>query len=83
MDCCVKRETWCMSTEGLGCVGQDEVVILLETLPNEKHPPRDIFLFVNNLYKNASIGLYYNFNFILFKLHSINKICIYFRYNSY
>ncbi|XP_025424618.1 zinc finger FYVE domain-containing protein 9 [Sipha flava] len=57
LDCCVKRETWCMSTEGLACVGQDEVVILLETLPNEKHPPRDIFLFINNLYKNASIGV--------------------------
>ncbi|XP_026806673.1 zinc finger FYVE domain-containing protein 9 [Rhopalosiphum maidis] len=57
LDCCVKRETWCMSTEGLACVGQDEVVILLETLPNEKHPPRDIFLFVNNLYKNASTGV--------------------------
>lgn len=56
VDCCVKRETWCMSTDGLACVGQDEVVILLETLPNEKHPPRDIFLFVNNLYKNASTG---------------------------
>lgn len=56
MDCCIKRETWCMSTEGLACVGQDEVIILLETLPNEKHPPRDIFLFVNNLYKNASLG---------------------------
>lgn len=48
-----------MSTEGLACVGQDEVVILLETLPNEKHPPRDLFLFINNLYKNASTGLYY------------------------
>ncbi|KAL5243096.1 hypothetical protein ACI65C_010506 [Semiaphis heraclei] len=57
LDCCVKRETWCMSTEGLACVGQDEVVILLETLPNEKHPPRDLFLFVNNLYKNASTGV--------------------------
>lgn len=48
-----------MSTEGLACVGQDEVVILLETLSNEKHPPRDIFLFVNNVYKNASLGMYY------------------------
>lgn len=61
VDCCVKRETWCMSTEGLACVGQDEVVILLETIPNEKHPSRDIFLFINNLYKNASIGLYNHF----------------------
>ncbi|VVC44392.1 Hypothetical protein CINCED_3A017717 [Cinara cedri] len=60
LDCCVKRETWCMSTEGLACVGQDEVIILLETLPNEKHPPRDIFLFVNNLYKNASLGVTVN-----------------------
>jgi len=50
-----------MSTEGLACVGQDEVVILLETLPNEKHPPRDMFLFINSLYKDASIGLYHNF----------------------
>lgn len=58
-----------MSTEGLACVGQDEVVILLETLPNEKHPPRDIFLFVNNLYKNASSGLYYNLPKILVLFH--------------
>ncbi|XP_050440718.1 zinc finger FYVE domain-containing protein 9 [Adelges cooleyi] len=57
LDCCVKREIWCMSTEGLACVGQDEVVVLLETIPNEKHPPRDLFLFINHLYKNASIGV--------------------------
>jgi len=74
-----------MSTEGLACVGQDEVVILLETLPNEKHPPRDIFLFVNNLYKNASTGLYYYFykKILLYKLSLINVLLsYYFRCNS-
>lgn len=78
-----------MSTEGLACVGQDEVVILLETLPNEKHPPRDIFLFINSLYKDASIGPYYNFhnkhivkfNFNEFPI--INKCTYYFRCNKW
>jgi len=75
-----------MSTEGLACVGQDEVVILLETLPNEKHPPRDIFLFINSLYKDASIGLFFhkdivNLNFNPSPIN--NKYTYYFRCNKW
>lgn len=45
-----------MTTEGLSCVGQDEIVFLLEVLPEEKHPPKDVFLTVNMLYQEASKG---------------------------
>lgn len=45
-----------MTTEGLSCVGQDEIVFLLEVLPEEKHPPKDVFSTVNMLYQEASKG---------------------------
>ncbi|XP_054274611.1 zinc finger FYVE domain-containing protein 9-like [Macrosteles quadrilineatus] len=56
LDCCVNRECWCFSTEGLACVGQDEIVFLLECLPEESQPPKDIFLLINNLYQEAAKG---------------------------
>jgi len=57
LDCCVNRECWCFSTEGLACVGQDEIVFLLECLPQETLPPKDIFLLINHLYQEAAKGL--------------------------
>jgi MAD (mothers against decapentaplegic) interacting protein len=45
-----------MTTDGLSCVGQDEVVFILEVLPDEKYPPKDVFWFVNMLYQEASKG---------------------------
>lgn len=56
VECCVNRECWCFSSEGLACVGQDEVVFLLECLPQEAVPPKDVFLLINSLYQDAAKG---------------------------
>lgn len=56
LDCCVNQECWCISSEGLACVGQDEIVLLLECLPQENFPPKDAFLLINTLYQDASKG---------------------------
>ena len=56
VDCCVNRVCWCFSTKGMCTVGQDEVVIVLECLPDEKVVPRDIFCHLNSVYDEASKG---------------------------
>lgn len=38
-------------------VGQEEIVIVLEVLPDEDSPPRDIFVHLNNVYEDASKGI--------------------------
>lgn len=52
----MNRECWCITSSGLACVGQDEVVLLLECLPEENCPPKDVFLLINMLYLDASKG---------------------------
>jgi vacuolar-type H+-ATPase subunit B/Vma2 len=37
-------------------VGQDEIVIVLECLPDEKTVPRDIFSHLNTVYEEAGKG---------------------------
>ncbi|KAG8239474.1 hypothetical protein J437_LFUL018982 [Ladona fulva] len=54
MDCCVNRTVWSFTTRGMRCVGQDEVIVLLEWLPTDKGPPRDIFCHLGALYEQAS-----------------------------
>lgn len=56
LDCCVHRECWSACSEGLACVGQDEVAIILECLPDENLPPLDIFNLVNTLHLESSKG---------------------------
>ncbi|XP_065220689.1 uncharacterized protein Sara isoform X2 [Planococcus citri] len=56
LDCCVHKEVWCITTEGMSCVGQDELVFILEVTVDEKHPPKDIFSTINVLYQEASKG---------------------------
>lgn len=56
VNCCVHKDVWSVTTEGLSCVGQDEVVFVLEVLPDEKYPPKDLFATVNTLYQEASKG---------------------------
>ncbi|CAH0384758.1 unnamed protein product [Bemisia tabaci] len=60
LDCCVNKEVWCFTTEGLACVCQDEIVFVIECLPDEEKPPKDIFLFVNSIYKQAPKGIIYS-----------------------
>ena len=56
VDCCINKIAWCFSTEGLINVGQDEIVILLELLDDEKTVPKDVFLHINNIYLEAVKG---------------------------
>lgn len=45
-----------MSTKGMHAVGQAEVVILLQCLPDEKTIPKDIFTHFVQLYQEALTG---------------------------
>lgn len=56
MDCCINKSAWCFSTEGMISVGQDEIVMLLEFVDNEKTVPKDLFLHLNNIYNEAVKG---------------------------
>lgn len=48
---------WAITTKGMGCVGQDEIIILL-TLNNEEDDaiPKDIFLQLHYIYQEAAKG---------------------------
>lgn len=52
----VNRKCWYMSTKGMHAVGQAEVVILLQCLPDEKTIPKDIFTHFVQLYQEALSG---------------------------
>lgn len=45
-----------MTTKGMHAVGQAEVVILLQCLPDEKTIPKDIFTHFVQLYQEALSG---------------------------
>ncbi|KAG7272209.1 hypothetical protein CRUP_035736 [Coryphaenoides rupestris] len=52
----VNRKCWYMTTKGMHAVGQAEVVILLQCLPDEKTFPRDILTHFVHLYQEALTG---------------------------
>lgn len=52
----VNRKCWCVTTKGLHAVGQVEVVVLLQCLPEEKCFPKDIFNHFIQLYKDTLTG---------------------------
>ncbi|XP_034038815.1 zinc finger FYVE domain-containing protein 9 isoform X2 [Thalassophryne amazonica] len=52
----VNRKCWCVTTKGMHAVGQAEVVILLQCLPDEKTIPKDIFTHFVQLYQEALSG---------------------------
>uniref|UniRef100_A0A673BRE1 Zinc finger, FYVE domain containing 9a n=1 Tax=Sphaeramia orbicularis TaxID=375764 RepID=A0A673BRE1_9TELE len=52
----VNRKCWYMTTKGMHAVGQAEVVILLQCLPDEKTIPKDIFTHFVQLYQEALTG---------------------------
>ena len=56
VNCCVNRTCWCFATKGMATAGQDEIVIVLECLPDEKMLPRDIFTHLQTVYDEASKG---------------------------
>nr|AAI70468.1 Smad anchor for receptor activation [Xenopus laevis]AAI70474.1 Smad anchor for receptor activation [Xenopus laevis] len=52
----VNRKCWCFTTKGMHAVGQAEIVILLQCLPDEKCLPRDLFSHFVELYQEAIAG---------------------------
>lgn len=45
-----------MTTKGMHAVGQAEVVVLLQCLPDEKTIPKDVFSHFVQLYREALTG---------------------------
>ena len=77
VSCCVNRICWNITSKGLACVGQDEVVFLIETLPDETQIPKDVLIHINQLYVEATKGnfMYYNYydsEFNSFKFSQFN-----------
>lgn len=58
LDCCLgkKRAAWNITSEGLSCVGQDEVVFLLQCTQGEIFPPQHIFHVILYIYTEAAQG---------------------------
>ncbi|XP_036412057.1 zinc finger FYVE domain-containing protein 9 isoform X1 [Colossoma macropomum] len=52
----VNRKCWYVTTKGMHAVGQAEVVVLLQCLPDEKSIPKDIFSHFVQLYQEALTG---------------------------
>uniref|UniRef100_H2MPK7 Zinc finger, FYVE domain containing 9b n=1 Tax=Oryzias latipes TaxID=8090 RepID=H2MPK7_ORYLA len=52
----VNRKCWCLTTKGMHAMGQVEVVVLLQCLPEEKSFPKDIFSHFLQLYRNTLTG---------------------------
>uniref|UniRef100_A0A3P8XUD2 Zinc finger FYVE domain-containing protein n=1 Tax=Esox lucius TaxID=8010 RepID=A0A3P8XUD2_ESOLU len=52
----VNRKCWYVSSKGMHAVGQVEVVVLLQCLPDEKSIPKDIFSHFVQLYQEALSG---------------------------
>ncbi|XP_051867952.1 zinc finger FYVE domain-containing protein 9-like [Pristis pectinata] len=52
----VNRKCWSFTTKGMHAVGQAEIVILLQCLPDEKSIPKDIFNHCIQLYQDALAG---------------------------
>lgn len=57
LDCCVNRVCWSFTTQGMCTVGQDEIVIILESLPEEDMIPLDIFRHLYHVYEEAGKGI--------------------------
>ena len=57
VDCCMHRMCWSFTTKGMRNVGQDELVILLEYLPEERILPLDVFHHLHLIYQQASQGM--------------------------
>jgi len=56
VDCCTKKQCWCFTSHGLNTVSQDEVVLVLDCLPDENYIPRDVFHLYKMLYQQAATG---------------------------
>ncbi|XP_055314949.1 zinc finger FYVE domain-containing protein 9 [Sitodiplosis mosellana] len=55
LTCCINKAVINFTTQGMHLVGQDEIVILLE-LDSSNQLPKDIFLHLNEIYRDADKG---------------------------
>lgn len=55
MSCCINKAVINFTTQGMHLVGQDEIVILLE-LDTSNQLPKDIFIHLNEIYRDADKG---------------------------
>lgn len=53
--CCINKAVINFTTQGMHLVGQDEIVILLE-LDSSNQLPKDIFIHLNEIYRDADKG---------------------------
>ena len=53
----MRQRCWCFTTCGLCTVGQDEVVIVLQQLPQEDDIPSDVLVYILSLYNQAAKGM--------------------------
>lgn len=56
LNCCVNKTCWNITSRGLACVGQDEVIFLVEVLSDETQIPRDLLIHINQIYIDAIKG---------------------------
>ncbi|XP_051176882.1 zinc finger FYVE domain-containing protein 9 isoform X3 [Leptopilina boulardi] len=56
LSCCMNKICWNITSKGLACVGQDEVIFLIETLPDETQIPKDVLIHINQIYMEATKG---------------------------
>ncbi|CAL7940041.1 unnamed protein product [Xylocopa violacea] len=56
LNCCTNKTCWNVTSKGLDCVGQDEIILLIEVLPEETRVPKDLLLFINQLFLEATKG---------------------------
>ncbi|KAM3938233.1 zinc finger FYVE domain-containing protein 16 isoform 2-T2 [Leptodactylus fuscus] len=52
------EKCWFFATNGLHGLGQAEIVVMLNFLPNEDSVPKDVFKLMLNIYKDAQKGKY-------------------------
>ncbi|XP_056395193.1 zinc finger FYVE domain-containing protein 16 isoform X2 [Hyla sarda] len=52
------EKCWFFATNGLHSLGQAEIVVILNCLPNEDTVPKDVFKLMLNIYKDAQKGKY-------------------------
>ncbi|KAG5318518.1 ZFYV9 protein, partial [Pseudoatta argentina] len=56
LNCCVNKICWNVTSRGLACIGQDEIILLVEVLPDETRIPKDLLTYINHLYLEAIKG---------------------------
>ncbi|KYN10776.1 Zinc finger FYVE domain-containing protein 9 [Trachymyrmex cornetzi] len=56
VNCCVNKICWNVTSRGLACIGQDEIILLVEILPDETRIPKELLIYINQLYLEAIKG---------------------------